>query len=302
MTHWGAPGRTKFYEGSPKDSIWNNMLMSRAMNASESKFLMDIASNSHSSQKILRDPLGPVPSMDMEGGRKRTSRSHRSGRSGVSQTVDDLKDFNNSLRNDLNDLKSYLLTTNQRLENLQTQRSGRSSTQRSRTSLGHSEPGNTARSSALSSARSRSTAQSTARKGAKGLGATATMSSIPEIEDYDPQTDPTRRKSARIKGYRIGHEVEMQQHSNGNRFPTIGPGSVTESHTNRRNNMLKEVQKNPVVPDDDGNKRMFLNNMFMEDPSQNSNNWQPMFRHDLKTFVNKHDCNIPYHTGTFVQV
>lgn len=280
------------------------------MNAHESQYLMQIAENSHPSQKILqgRDPVGPVPNMDLETGSKHSGRSRRSN---MSQTVDDLKNFNESLRTDLNDLKSYLHETNKRLEDVaqRSHRSGRSSA-RSRSSLGHSEVGKAAQLSARHSARSRSSRGYTMRSRSSASKSSARGSPfgngmvppIPEEMDGDPETDPTRRKSARIKGYRIGHEVEMMQHSNGNRFPVIGPGRVTESHTQRHRNMVQQVEINPVVPDDDGHKRMFLNNLFMEDPSNNSDNWQAMFRHGLKTFQNKHDCNIPYHTATFCQV
>jgi len=105
-------------------------------------------------------------------------------------------------------------------------------------------------------------------------------------------------KSQRIKGYRIGHEIEMEKHNKtGFTYPVFGPAAVTESKTSRHKNMLKTIEITPIVPDDDGHKRVFLNNMFMEDPSNNSNNWQPMNRHKLETFQNRpyKDCLIPYH-------
>jgi hypothetical protein len=108
---------------------------------------------------------------------------------------------------------------------------------------------------------------------------------------------PDTGRSRRIKGYRIGHEMEMEKHATGNIFPTFGAGAVTESHTARRKNMIKNVEITPVVPDGDGNTRMFLNNMYMEDPSNNSSNWNPMTRHKQATFVNREyrqNC-IPYH-------
>ena len=108
---------------------------------------------------------------------------------------------------------------------------------------------------------------------------------------------PDTGRSRRIKGYRIGHEVEMEEHSNGDRFPVYGPGAVTESKTQRRNKMLKNIEITPVVPDGDGHERMFLNNMWMEDPTNNSNNWNPMTRHKQATFVNRpyRQNMIPYH-------
>lgn len=108
---------------------------------------------------------------------------------------------------------------------------------------------------------------------------------------------PDTGRSRRIKGYRIGHEVEMDQHNDGNRFPTYGAGAVTESKTQRHKKMLKNIEISPVVPDDDGHKRLFLNNMWMEDPTNNSGNWHPMTRHQQATFVNRpyRQNQIPYH-------
>ena len=107
---------------------------------------------------------------------------------------------------------------------------------------------------------------------------------------------PDTGRSRRIKGYRIGHEVEMEEHSNGDRFPVYGPGAGQSRRPGYQED-VENIEITPVVPDGDGHERMFLNNMWMEDPTNNSNNWNPMTRHKQATFVNRpyRQNMIPYH-------
>lgn len=244
---------------------------------------MDIAGGDHSSQKILHKPKGVVPELPSQ----RTARgSVRSSGSNMSHVVDHLKTFNSKMRDDLDVLKNYLHDTNQRLETIASHRSRRSTarTRRSRTSLDDVVPERELYS--RSTTRSRILTNSSTRRHSPA-------SIIQEARDEaDYNAIPTRRS---IKGYRIGHDVEMVKHQSGFTFPVFGAGAVTESKTARHQNMVKRVEKNPVAPEAASHATPFLNNMYLDDPSYGSGGWRPMFRLGNATFINKHDCQIPCH-------
>jgi len=128
---WGNYGENpgdRFYRGSSKQDICTQDLYKKGINARESDYLLQIQAGTHDSQNILKDK-GPIV-------------SHRSKNTGVSATssrmngaIADLQGFNQSLREELQTLKGYLLQTNAKLEQVVTARSGAAS-QRSQSVLG----------------------------------------------------------------------------------------------------------------------------------------------------------------------
>lgn len=281
---FGSRRPDRFYRGSSKEPPWNQDIHTRALNADEQKYLMSIAGGEHASQRILRKQVGPVPHMDMAS--ERSYRSRGSISSKLPHVVDELRGFNSSLKGELNSLKAYLHETNARLEQLSTARSSRR-TARSRSSCGSHHPLNSELGRELYS---RSTARSAARS-ASCTPASAVVADARQKLLAAPQHE-TQLPSARIRGYKIGHEVAMTTHTNGFTFPVFGPGSVTEDIDKRHDNMLKQAKANPVVLDASTSDTQILNNMYMEDPSHQSNSWQSMFRHQNQTFTNSHKSNL----------
>jgi len=277
---WHAPeqGKSKFYSGAKHEGVISQEYHQKSINDAEAKYLVDIANGDHHSQKILnKGGIGIVPCMDVS-----THRSKHSNSSQLSGVVDHLKSFNSSLRDDLATLKDYLAQTNARLETVASQRSSRLSTARSRSSLGSSYH------SARDSARelhSRSTMRSSSSRSMRQGAASIIQDARGEVNMR--HTIPTRRS---IKGYRIGHETKMATHKNGFSFPEFGAGAVTESKTQRHRSMITQAEANPIaIESGGGHKRMFLNNMYLEDPAADSRDWQGMFRHCNSTFINRPD-------------
>merc|ERR1712070_569530 len=299
---WFTPdaGKGKFYQGSPTQTVWNQTIHRGAMNDSENKYLMAIASGEHSSQKVLggREGLGPVPNMDM-GGSSRSQRSHRSSGSNMSGVINDLKGFNGSIRGEIEHLKGYLAETNAKLEALSTRRSGTHRSSR-RSARSHTSQGFVDQAGATGELYSVRSSHRSDQPPGSAAGAVADarkevlMEALALTLPPNDGTDPKR--SSRFKGYKIGHEVAMTPNG---RYPAMGqghPGAITKSHTARRQNMIDKVKRDPIVPEDSGHgKKLSVNNTWLDDPNCDSRKWSGMFRHSLATFQNRHDCAIPYH-------
>ena len=63
-----------------------------------------------------------------------------------------------------------------------------------------------------------------------------------------------------------------------------------DSHLCRHRSMITQAEANPIaIESGGGHKRMFLNNMYLEDPAADSRDWQGMFRHCNSTCINRPD-------------
>jgi len=115
--NWGNPANPKFYYGTKHESPWNQELHRRAMNESESAFLLSIQAGRHKSQHVLKEK---ALLLSARGSDCSTARTAASDTSGFDETMNGLSGMNHVLKTQLSELKSYLSETNKRLEFLET--------------------------------------------------------------------------------------------------------------------------------------------------------------------------------------
>jgi len=115
-TSWANSGGPKFYQGTKHENPWNQSIHQRMVNNKENKFMLAIQSGSHPSQSIM-DTQRTTHRTHMSDAT--TQRSDMSGTSNFDRTIDDLRGFNSSLKDELAELKGYVYQTQARLGQLE---------------------------------------------------------------------------------------------------------------------------------------------------------------------------------------
>merc|ERR1712070_1242874 len=116
-TSWANSGGPKFYQGTKHENPWNQSIHQRMVNNKENKFMLAIQSGTHPSQSIMDTARTATHRTNISD--QTTYRTDMSGGSNFDRTIDDLRGFNSSLKDELAELKGYVYQTQARLGELE---------------------------------------------------------------------------------------------------------------------------------------------------------------------------------------